>query len=422
MSTALFRKLIAFCSALMLVAPLPGQVRPDHILNPRLKADEAEFLPQLELLQESIQAQHFMYPFQFAGYIHSRHGRSFDAEGDGIECMYFNDMEIIKVSGVYKAAYSASSLSENERAAKTLEDVVVPILQLAAKEFSQRAPGNGIGVEVVYNTRDRENAYDYEGHEVITAIFDWRDVFAYVQTDDAEVRQEILNRSGIYVNGKAFGVALHRRDPLPLEALERSVPRALRDSKDAVSSQTFTAASLHQPYRMPSLPVASTVTESPTRAASESVESEELRFKKQLDAMAIRDKVKLHLDADAPPKFEQYGDQVALHVTLRNPLSYAQSTTSIYKRSAQGLDLVIAPELKALLDEIPSGASFSLLHFTLARESGAGLADAENIEYICPVDSVRLLVANKITSQDLVDHSRIMVNSVPIRIDLQLVE
>uniref|UniRef100_E6PZZ9 Uncharacterized protein n=1 Tax=mine drainage metagenome TaxID=410659 RepID=E6PZZ9_9ZZZZ len=107
---------------------------------------------------------------------------------------------------------------------------------------------------------------------------------------------------------------------------------------------------------------------------------------------------------------------------MRNPLVYSQNTTSIYKRSAQGFDLVIAPELKSLLGEVPSGANFSLFHFTLIGDDGSGKANAETIDYFCPLDSVRSLVANKITSQDLVDQSTILVNSVRIRINLQLVE
>ncbi len=420
---AVFRGVLSSCVTLIFVTSLAAQVKPAQILNPRLKMDEAQYLPQLESLQHSIQAQHFIFPFRLSGYANVKRGHDSNIDASGIEFVYFNDLELIKVAGVYEAAYSASSLTENERAAKTLQQVIVPIMQLVIQDFPEKAPGDGIGIEIIYNTRDHETAYDFEGREVITAVFSWKDARAYCQTNNAVERQDILNQSDIYLNGKAFGLALSQRNPLPVEALERSVPARLRYAQSQVG-ETSTTISPRPPLPVSSPPAAATATgkESMVAATIMNAESEQSQFKKQLDALLAGDKGKINLDADAPPSFEEYGDQVALHITLLNPLSYAQNTVSIYRMAAQGLDLVIAPELKSLLTQIPSGAYFSLFHFTVIENDGPGKAKAETIDYLLPLDSVRSLVANKITSQDLADQSTILVNSVRIHVNLQLVE
>jgi len=52
-----------------------GQVAPDGILNPRLKADEAKYLPQLQSLQQSIAATKFPYSFKLARYLNAKPGQ-----------------------------------------------------------------------------------------------------------------------------------------------------------------------------------------------------------------------------------------------------------------------------------------------------------------------------------------------------------
>lgn len=423
MSMTLAGRVIALCSWVVFVLPLSCQVKPDQILSSRLKADETRFLPQLEVLQRSIQAQHFIFPFRLSRYVNARPGQKGFVDADGIEFVYFKGVELLKISGVYEAAYSASSLSENERAAQTLQQVIDPVLRASLAAFPEKQPGDGIGFEIVYNSRDSERTYDYEGHEVITAVFSWQDAISYAQSRDAEERQDILNRSDIYVNGKAFGLALLQRNPFPVESLERSVPRHLRTVEDAAASEKSSIKLPRQPVKLPALTDASSAIgrEEASTGNFVNAANEQMQFKQQLYALTIQGREKLHLDPNAPLAFEAYGDQVALHITLLNPLSYQNSTPSIYKRSAQGFDLVVAPELNSILGEIPGEAQFSMLRFTLIGKDEGNTKD-EVIDYICPLDAIRSLTVNTITSQDLIDRSIVMVNGVRIRINLQLVE
>jgi hypothetical protein len=54
--------------------------------------------------------------------------------------------------------------------------------------------------------------------------------------------------------------------------------------------------------------------------------------------------------------------------------------------------------------------------------NNVGAEKSETIEYICPMDSMRAFVENKITSQDLINKSMVLVNGVRIGLTLQLVE
>ena len=120
------------------------------------------------------------------------------------------------------------------------------------------------------------------------------------------------------------------------------------------------------------------------------------------------------------PSLETNGDQRMLHFTMQNTLSFQPGQTSIYKRAAQSFDLFLAPELKDISNRVPTDAAVNALHFSVLNRVGAG--KAETIEYICPMDSMRAFVENKITTQELINKSVVLVNGVRIGVDLQLVE
>ncbi len=200
-----------------------GQVSPADILNPGTKADEQKYLPQLESLQHSIAEVKFPFPFRLARYLNAKPSQRAALDPNGVEFVHFQHRVVLKISGIYKVAYNSMQLSENERASRTFLDAVVPILQLVAQQIPRSIDCDGIGFEVIYDTRDANGAYDYEGQEVLTVVFSRDDAFTYANaTGDAE-RQQLLNRSNIFVDGKEFGLALGQNDPLNVQSLERSV-------------------------------------------------------------------------------------------------------------------------------------------------------------------------------------------------------
>lgn len=135
-------------------------------------------------------------------------------------------------------AFDATQLSENERASRTFQDAVSPILRLVAQRMPPRVDYDGIGFETIYDTRDANSDYDYEGQEVLTAVLSLDDAFADANADRDAERQQILNRSNIFVNGKVFGLALGQRDPFNVQTLERSIQRRMVGRSSSLPATT----------------------------------------------------------------------------------------------------------------------------------------------------------------------------------------
>lgn len=407
------RKLITVGLLLGLTTLTFAQVSPVELLNPKLKADEAQYLPLLQSLQQSIATTNFPFPFRLARNPNAKLGQRAASDSNGIEFVYFQGREVLKISGIYKAAFNARLLSKNERASRTFQDVVVPILRLLQQQIPANIDCDAIGLEIVYDTRDANNAYDYEGQESLTVVFDRKDAFAYPNASANAERQEILNRSDIYVDGKDFGLALGQRDPLNVQALERSVPRQARQRSYSLPASIAPTSAVS---------VATSKPDSNSPPTSVNAMRLQARFQTQLNAMVQEDGVKLHLAPSVPPSFEIYGDRTVLHLTLQNTLSFERSTSSIYKRAAQSFDLFLAPELKGLLQKLPANAKYDTLDFSVFNRLGTEKTPSETVDYICSLNSVRSFVENKITSQDLINQSIVLVNGVRIALNLQLVE
>jgi hypothetical protein len=430
-----------------------AQVSPAEIKNPQLKAAETAYYPQIMALYRAINGMETPFSFQLTRYVGLETSQQAEADSRGIEFVYFQNRLLLKISGHYNAAYSAERLTQNQRASRTFSDAIAPILLLIAKQIPEDIACDGIGFEIAYHVRTASQNLDYEGKEILAVVFSRDDAFTFVGAGSDSARQEILNHSRIYVDGKEFGLALSQGNPIDLEAIGRTVPSqpdatpvAARTPADSRGSLTLVNPKLLQPKagsatELSSAPlgvsgalagrssVAASTTPAvtggshPNPATAADVEHLQSQFQSQLDALASLGQSKFHFVDYAPPSFVLYRDQVVLQMTLRNTLHFSPDSGSIYKRAAQTFDLFLALQLKDLLDKVPTEASFDGYDITVLNQLGSDRhASSEAIEFVCPRGAIRQFVDADITNQQLIDQSIVLVNGVRVALNLQLVE
>jgi hypothetical protein len=424
---------ILLCSA----APSFAQVSPAEILNPRLKAIEQAYLTRLTTLNGAVVKVKFPFILSLSRYAGLDPKDQLGADARGLEFVNFHDRFVLKLTANYNAAFNAELLTPNQRASRVFGEVVAPILGLLPSYFSPSEDFDAFGFEIAYHVRRKARDYEYEGKEILVVVLDKADALSYFNTRQDSKRQEVLNRSDVYLDGKPFGLALDARDPFRVEALERSV----RKQPAPVSSQRtdstskdedertvrnienriplFRASSMDLPNSSArrEAPVARAV---PTRAEAEALQR---KYQSQLDALGKEGAAKLHFVDYAPPSFVVFRDQLFLQLTLRNPQSFDKDATSIYKRAAQSFDLFLAPQLKSVLEKVPEGAEFGGLDITIVNDLTLKPAhSSEALEFICPIKALRRFAAAEITNQDLINQSVVLVNGVRIALNLQQVE
>jgi hypothetical protein len=416
-----------------------AQVAPTEIANPRLSATEAEYLAQLRSLQVAIGQTQFRLPFILTRYVGLDPSQQKSLDTRGIEFVYFQNRMLLKTSGFYSAAFDPDQLTSNERASRTFQEVIFPVLRIIIEQIPPDIACDGIGFEIAYHTRAARKNSDFEGREILAVVFDRADAFAFLGQPGSAQQQAILNRSEIYLDGKPFGLALGRKDPLNLESLERSVPpEPQAEAEPGMLPVAAPATAARFPVtRSRFAPSGSSnasaspshiATAADSKAASspaptqEDVERLQTQAQPQFDNLLKDNGAQFHLVNYAPPSFALYHKQLVLQLTLRSPMTFDKTTSSIYKRAAQSFDLFLAPQLKPFLPRLPLDQQVEALDFSVLNHLGDQKDSSEAIEFICPLKSVRSFIEDEITSQDLIDQSLVIVNGVRISLHLEAIE
>jgi hypothetical protein len=415
----------AFAVILLAAGSAFAQVSPLEISNPKLRFAEQEYLPQLQYLQHTIGETQFPLPFVLTRYVGLDPARQASMDPRGLEFVYFQNRILLKTSGFYTAAFNSDQLSQNERASRTFQEVVVPILGLVGNQLSLDMKCDGVGFEIAYHVRAARKSSDFEGREILAVVFDRADAIAFASASGNEQRQAILNRSGVYVDAKPFRLALGQKDPLNEQTFAEAgsampaPPASAVGVRESMPSPRFMPASTSNASH-PATAADSNSAGSPPRSAAD-VDRLQAQYQPQLDVLQKENGAQFHLVDYAPPSFALYHKQMVLQLTLRNPAAFEKSTGSIYKRAARTFDLFLAPELKVLVPKLPAD-QVEQLDFSILNNLGNEKDGSEAVEFICPLKSIQSFVEDGITSQELIDLSVVLVNGVRINLHLELVE
>ena len=414
------RSTVAFvttCTLLLLFGSARSfaQVSPAEILNPRLKVLEQTHLSKLIAINQTVPLLTYPFPFSLNRYVGSDPKSPGGVDSRGLEFVNFHDQVVLKVTGNYQAAFDADRLTPNQRSSRVFTDVVYQVLEVLPGYFRAADDFDAVGFEICYHVRRKAAPYEYEGKEILVAVLSKADALRYTKAPTDSERQEVLNRSEIFLNGKPFGLALSGSEPLDVATLQRSVKRpANQRGASSPSSDLANLAGTKQDESATSetASVPETATVVRTRADADRLET---KYKSQLDALTTAGLTNYHFVQYAPPSLAVFRNQIVLQLTLRNPNTFDKEATSIYKRAARSFDLFLAPQLKAILEHIPEDAELGGLDITVLNDlTGTTGHSSEAVEFVCPLRAMRKFADADITNQELINQSVILVNGVRI--------
>ena len=410
-----------------------AQVSPNEILDPKLKSLEKLYLPQLKTMNQEIARTSFPFPFYLSRVVGLDPSQQVEADTRGLEFRRFKDRVLLKATGNYNAAYDSKQFTRNERAARTFRDVFLPILQVITRNLPPDADCDGIGIEVGFHVRDVGKSYDFEGRDILVVVLDRKDAFQMVLEKDDNARQDILNRSLVYLGGEEYGLSLLDRDPLVVDTEGRSRSTKIDASSTAGASTSASRLIHSNPNLLPSAAGNPAVINSPkvdlsqskpavTRADAEKLQSQ---YQPQLDVLSKEGQARFAFVDYDPPAFVVVSKQMVLQMTMKNTARFDPEKANVYKRAAQTFDLFVAPKMKDLLDRIPSGWPVDYYDFSvvnLLTPNTGGKEHSEAIEFLLPKDLSQKFANSEITNQELLDKGQILVNGVRIALNLQLAE
>jgi len=411
-----------------------AQVSPNEILNPQLKALETQNFPQLKTINQEIARTHFPFPFYLSRVVGLDPSQQVEADTRGLEFVRFRDRIVLKATGNYNAAYDSKQFTRNERAARTFRDVVLPLLTIVTRNISPDVDCDSIGFEVAFHVRDAEKSFDYEGKDILVVVLDRKDAFQMVLEKDDNARQEILNRSMIYLGGQEYGLSLIDRDPIIVDTQARSKSGKIDATSTAGSSTSASRLIKSNPNLMPSGGAANSaaataakvdLSQSKPAATTEEAEKLQTQYQTQLTTLAKEGQAKFGFVDYDPPTFVVVSKQMVLQMTMKNTSRFDLEKTNLYKRAAQTFDLFVAPRIKDVLDRIPGDVPVDYYDFSVVNpliQGSTGKEKSEAIEYLLPKNLAQKFANSEITNQELIDKGQVLVNGVRIALNLQMVE
>jgi len=247
------------------------------------------------------------------------------------------------------------------------------------------------------------------------------------------VRQDILNRSLVYVGGEEYGLSLLDRDPLVVDKQARARSNQIDATSSASSSTSASRLIRSNPNLLPSAGPgvpdpgsAPKVDLSSAKPAATLADAERLQtqYQSQLDLLSKEGQAHFGFVEYDPPTFVVVSKQLVLQMTLKNSARFDPEKTNIYKRAAQTFDLFVAPKMRDVLDRVPD-APVDFYDFSVVNPltpTSLGKERSEAIEYLFPKKLAQRFANNEVTNQELIDKSQVLINGVRIALNLQLVE
>ena len=435
-----FRRVLLFCAAWCAIYGTTAtrslsQVSPNEILNPQLKSLEQQYLSQLKAINQEIAKTSFPFSFYLSRAVGLDPSQQVEADTRGLEFIRFKDRVTLKATGNYNAAYDSKQFTRNERAARTFRDVMLPILRIITNTIPPDIECDAIGFEVAFHVRDVQKNYDYEGRDILVVVLDRKDAFQMNLEKDDNARQEILNRSLVYLGGEDYGLSLLDRDPMIVDNQARSRSAKIDATSSAGSSTAASRLIRSNPNLLPSgaavSPEAGSSSSAPKVDLSQSkpartpadAEKLQAQYQAQLDALSKAGQRKFDFVDYEPPTVVVVSKQLVLQMTLKNSTRFDPEKTNIYKRAAQTFDLFVAPKMKDVLDLIPNEMSVDYYDFSVVNPLSSRTTErSEAIEFLFPRTQAQKFANAEITNQELIDRGQVLVNGVRIALSLQLVE
>src|SRR5579859_1768707 len=195
-------RLFSFVVVLGLISSAASaQVLPlGKVSDPAARLLQQRHILLLEQLSSDLSKVHFPYPFYFSQMLDIDEARQKQLPQGSLHFESFNGQTVLAITGNYYISYASASMTGNQRARKTYEDVIFPLLKVAVAPIDRTIPLDGYAFEISHHVRKQVLKVNIEGPENLMIMFPRAVSERRVRSADVESRQAAVLESGVYLN------------------------------------------------------------------------------------------------------------------------------------------------------------------------------------------------------------------------------
>jgi hypothetical protein len=393
--------------------------------DPVSKRLQKQYYAQLQQISTAATTIHFPYPFYFSQTLDIDEARQKQLPQGSIRFDQFNGQTVLAISGNYYISYSSSQLNGNQRAKKTYEDVVLPLLKAAVARTDRSVPFEAYAFEVSHHVRNKVLKVNTEGAENLMILFPRAVAEKLVRAKDTESQQSALLESEVYLNGEPFTLWLTGDD----------APEDVRDhylARHGHGDATKTPSTTLEPVEPGTLVSTNLVSESelartvrerrnaPPDLSPARLDKLRLTYDPTLQRLISELKQQARLVDYAPPSFIAFHSGAYLQLSMNTDLEQPAGSSQ-YRIAAMAFESHISHVLRPVTKYFHDNPQFDGVDFTTTVHQSAQPSSL-SVEFVVPFAALTCFEKYDCTGQELISRSIILINGERVALDLQKAE
>jgi len=410
----------------LLAAWAPAQVLPpEEIPDANMRELQKKYFGELKQIPVAVFQHEFPYHFYFSRTLDLSETAQHSSDQRAIQFDRYRDQTVLKITGNYFASYSAELMTPEERARQTYQDVMLPLLEAAVPVFATSNVPEAFAFEISHHVRKKVLGVSSEGVENAVLILPRTSALRLMTATSAQAKQAAV------LEGEAF------LNAAPIELWPRSggqIPQAARaEEPSARQNPPAFSASANAPSVPSARSAASTgpasigpvkLNTSERDSSPDALKNIQAAYQANLDRMVQEINAQAHFVRYAPPAFIPFHNGLYLQLAVTTMLPESAGGSQ-YKIAALAFDQHIAHLIRPALEYFKEDrGDFDGIDFSASVRVGADNSGGSPfaVEFIFPLNMLRLYKQFDCTGQQLIDSGFVLVNGERVSLDLQIAE
>jgi hypothetical protein len=401
-----------------------AQVLPlGKVSDPAARLLQQRHIQELQQLSSDFSKIHFPYSFYFSQVLDIDEARQKQLPQGSLHFENFNGKTVLAITGNYYISYSSTSMTGNQRARKTYEDVIFPLLKVAVARIDRNVSFDGYAFEVSHHVRRQVLKVNTEGPENVMIMFPRAVAERLVRAADVESRQAAVLESEVYLNGEPLSLWL-TGDDAPADIKDHYLARHDHgaNTKKTLNEEPAEPGTLVSSSLVPESTLLNQIRDRQNTVREISpAELAKLQttYEPTLQRLTTDLKQEGHFVDYAPPAFIAFHNGAYLQLNISTELESPAS--SQYSVAALAFDTHISHMLRAVSKYFHDNPRFEGIDFsTTVRQSGR--ASSQSVEFVVPFSALLCYEKFDCTGQEVINRSIVLINGERAALDLQRAE
>jgi hypothetical protein len=379
---------------------LCGQVvSPPEIRDPELRELQQKHFSELKAAAVAIASHQFPYRFYFSRTLDLNEDQQKTRDQRSIQFAKYGHQTVVQITGNYFAAYSDELMKREERARRTFEDVMLPMLRAEVSQLSDEPKMQGFALEISHHVRKKVLGVSGEHAENVVLVIPKAAALRLVSAPDEATQAVALEEGSLFINGEAATIWGRMTADPPAAQVPAAPPAPAAVAKPVPTP--------------PPTPAPAAVAPEPTPDAVNGLQTS---YRETLDKLVRELDKTAHFVAYAPPVFVNFHKGIYLQLSLTTTIQSAEPA-SRYRAAALAFDEHIAHLIRPVLACFKGAPKFAGIDFsTTVKPAG------QAVEYIFDMASLRCYEQFDCTGQQIVNAGFVLINGERVTLDLESAE